>query len=135
MLAILHALKKWRTYLMGRHFKVKIDHDSLKHFLEQRLSSKEQQKWVKKMLGYDFEIIHKKGKLNVVADALSRKHEEVEALLCSISIIQLDLITKARDEWKKEKDVWTLIQKLQQDPSTSDTFSWKNDSLWYTDRL
>ena len=30
MLAILHALKKWRPYLMGRHFKVKIDHDSLK---------------------------------------------------------------------------------------------------------
>ena len=39
ILAILHALKKWRTYLMGRHFKVKNDHDSLKHFLEQRLSS------------------------------------------------------------------------------------------------
>ena len=34
MLAILHALKKWRTYLMGRHFKVKTDHGSLKHFLE-----------------------------------------------------------------------------------------------------
>ena len=30
MLAILHALKKWRPYLMGRHFKVKTDHDSLK---------------------------------------------------------------------------------------------------------
>ena len=44
MLAILHPLKKWRTYLMGRHFKVKIDHDSLKHFLEQRLSSKEHKK-------------------------------------------------------------------------------------------
>ena len=39
MLAILHALKKWRPYLMGRHFKVKTNHDSLKHFLEQRLSS------------------------------------------------------------------------------------------------
>ena len=44
MLAILHALKKWRTYLMERHFKVKNDHDSLKHFLEQRISSEEQQK-------------------------------------------------------------------------------------------
>ena len=74
-------------------------------------------------------------KLNVVADALSRKDEEVEALLCAISIIQLDFITEARDEWKKDKYVCTLIQKLQQDPSTSDTFSWKNDSLWYKDRL
>jgi len=30
ILAILHALKQWRPYLMGRHFKVKEDHDSLK---------------------------------------------------------------------------------------------------------
>eukprot|EP00253_Pinus_taeda_P009725 PITA_09725 len=129
MLAILHALKKWRPYLMGRHFKVKTDHDSLKYFLEHRLSSKEQQKWVTKMLGYDFEIIYKKGKQNVVADALSRKDEDVEALLCAVSIIQPDWINEAREEWKNDKEVWAFIQKLQQDSSTSDTFSWKNDSL------
>jgi hypothetical protein len=58
MMAILHALKKWYPYLIGRHFKVKTDHDGIKYFLEQRLSSKEQQKWVTKMLGYDFEIIY-----------------------------------------------------------------------------
>eukprot|EP00253_Pinus_taeda_P018529 PITA_18529 len=135
MLGILHALKKWRPYLMGRHFKVKTDHDSLKYFLEQRLSSEEQQKWVTKMLGYDFEIIYKKGKQNVVADALLIKDEDVEALLCAISIIQPDWINEAREEWKNDEEVWALIQKLQQDSSTSDTFSWKNDSLWYKDRL
>ena len=64
------------------------------------------------MLGYDFEIIYKKRKLNFVAYALSRKNEEVEALLCSISIIQPNWITEARDEWKKDEEVWTLIQKL-----------------------
>ena len=96
MLEILHALKKWRPYLMGRHFKVKIDHDSIKHFLEQRISSEEKQKWVTNMLGYDFEIIYKKGKLNVVADALSKKNEEVEALLCAISIIQPDWINRRK---------------------------------------
>jgi hypothetical protein len=58
--------------------------------LEQRLSLEEQKKWVTKMLGYDFEIIYKKGKKNVVADALSRKNEGVEAFLCVISIIQPD---------------------------------------------
>ena len=64
------------------------------------------------MLGYDFEIIYEKGKLNVVADALSRKSEEVEALLRAISIIQPDWITEARNEWKKDEQVWTLIQNL-----------------------
>ena len=72
---------------------------------------------------------------NVVADALSRKDEDVEALLCAISIIQPDWINEAREEWKNDEEVWELIRKLQQDSSTSDTFSWKNDSLWYKDRL
>ena len=48
------------------------------------------------MLGYNFEIIYKKGKQNVVADALSRKDEDVEALLCAISIIQPDWINEER---------------------------------------
>ena len=98
-MSILHALKKWHPYLIGRHFKVKTDHDSIKYFLEQRLSSEEQQKWVTKMLGYDFEIIYKKGKKNVVMDAISRKNEDVEELLYVISIIQPDCISEAMDEW------------------------------------
>jgi hypothetical protein len=103
--------------------------------LEQRLSSEEQQKWVTDILGYAFEIVCKKGKQNVVGDALSRKDEDVEAFLCAISIIQPDWIIEERDEWKNEENVWTLIQRLQQDSSASDTFTWKNDSLWYNDRL
>jgi hypothetical protein len=51
MLDILHAIKKWHPYIIGIHFKVKIDHDSLKYFLEQWLSLEEQQKWVTKILG------------------------------------------------------------------------------------
>ena len=82
------------------------------------------------MLCYDFEIIYKKWKLNVVSYALSRKDEEVEAFICVISIIQLDWITEAREERKNDEEVWTFIQNLQKDPSTSDTFSWKNYSLW-----
>ena len=95
MLEILHGLKQWHPYLMGRHFKVKTNHDNLKYFLEKRLSSEEQQKCVTNMLGYDFEIIYKNGKKNVVADALSRKYEDVEAFIYAISIIQLD--------WKAEE--------------------------------
>src|SRR5271168_1190352 len=110
---------------MGRHFKVKTDHDSLKYFLEQILSSEEQQKWVTKMLGYDFEIIYKKGKQNVVADALSRKDEDVEALLCAISIIQPNWINEAREEWKNDEEVWALIRKLKEDSSTSDNLAGK----------
>jgi hypothetical protein len=91
--------------------------------------------WEPMILGYDFEIVYKKGKQNVVVDALSRKDEDVEAFLYAISIIQPDWIIEARDEWKNDEKLWTLIQKLQQDSSSSYTFTWKNDSLWYKHRL
>jgi hypothetical protein len=70
-----------------------------------------------------------------VADALSRKDEDVEAFLFVILIIQPDWIIEARDEWKNDENLWTLIQRLHQDSISSDTFTWKNDSLWYTDHL
>ena len=110
MLEILHALKQWRPYLIGRHFKVKTDHDSLKYFLEQSLSLEEQHKLVTKILGYDIEIIYKKWKENVVADALSRKYEDVEALLYVISIIQPDWIAEAMDEWKNDEKYGHLFK-------------------------
>ena len=55
----------------------------------------------------------KKGKQIVVADALSKKDEDVEALLYAISIIQPDWIAEAMDQWKNDKKIWTFIQELQ----------------------
>jgi len=68
------------------------------------------------MLGYNFEIIYKKGKQNVVADGLSREDEDVEELFFVISIIQPDSINEVRDEWKNYEEVWPLIQKLEKIP-------------------
>ena len=79
-MAIIHEVDTWKPYLMGCHFHIKIDHQRLKYFLEQRLSYPEQHKWVKKMLDYDYEIIHKKGNENVVVDAMSRQFEEEASL-------------------------------------------------------
>jgi hypothetical protein len=76
MLDIQHAVDLWRPYLLGQRFQIKTDHQSLKYFLEQRISSQEQQKWVTKLFGYDYEIFYKKGKDIVVVDALSWKYEE-----------------------------------------------------------
>jgi hypothetical protein len=69
MLAILHVVHTWRPYLSGHHFQIKTYHHSLKYFLEHRLSSLEKSKWLTKMLVYDYEIIYKKGKENIVVDA------------------------------------------------------------------
>jgi hypothetical protein len=73
MLAIMHALAKFRKYLVGARFVVKSDHNSLKYLLEQKDLNERQQKWVRKIQAYDFDIEFVKGKNNAVADALSRR--------------------------------------------------------------
>ena len=68
----MHALAKFRQYLVGRNFCIKTDHNSLKHFLGQRDLNDRQQKWVSKLQSYNFDITYFKGAQNIVADALSR---------------------------------------------------------------
>jgi hypothetical protein len=48
ILAILHVVDLWRPYLLGQHFQIKTDHQSLKYFLEQRISSLKHEKalWI-----------------------------------------------------------------------------------------
>jgi hypothetical protein len=97
-LFILHVVDLWHPYLLGQRFQIKTDHQSLTYFLEQHLSSIEQQKWVTKLFGYDYEIIYKKGKDNVVVDAFSQKYED-EGSLFSLSFIVLDWLQTVLQEW------------------------------------
>jgi len=82
MFAIIHVVTKWRPYLIGWWFQIQTDHRILKYLLEQRISSMEQQKWVTKLMGYDYKIVYKKWVENLVADALSRilEHEKIHAI-------------------------------------------------------
>ena len=73
MLAIMHALAKFRQYLVGNRFRVRADHNSLRFFLEQKQLQERQQKWISKIQAYDFDMEYVKGKNNVVVDALSRR--------------------------------------------------------------
>jgi hypothetical protein len=134
MLAILHAMDLWHPYLLGKCFQIKTDHQSLKYFLEQCLSSPEQQKWVTKLFGYDYEIIYKKGKDNVVVDALSRKYED-EGSLFSLSFIVPDWLQVVRQEWLHDPKSLHLIQQLQANSLVSPGYSWLNDELRYKGHL
>jgi hypothetical protein len=49
MLAIMHALAKFKQYLAGNRFKVKTDHNSLGFLMEQKELSERQQKWINKI--------------------------------------------------------------------------------------
>jgi len=71
MLAIIRALTKWRTDLLGVPFTVLTDHKTLENFNTQRDLSRQQAWWMEFMSQYDAKIVYVKGEDNTVADALS----------------------------------------------------------------
>lgn len=75
LMAVVSAVKKWTPYLMDKHFFIKTDHWALKFLAEQKISNLLQQKWISKLMGYNYTILYRKGKDNTVADALSRMHD------------------------------------------------------------
>jgi hypothetical protein len=127
MLVIMHVIDLWCPYVLEQHFQIKTNHQSLKYFLEQRISSPEQQKWVTKLFGYDYEIIYKKGKDNVAADALSQKYEERSFF--SLSFIVPDWLQVVRQEWLQDLKSPHLIQQLQTNAPAPPGYSWLQDEF------
>ncbi|GFS33303.1 hypothetical protein Acr_00g0027690 [Actinidia rufa] len=71
--AVIFALKIWRHYLYGVRYEIYTDHQSLKYIYTQKELNLKQRRSLKLMKDYDLDIQYHPGKVNVVADALSRK--------------------------------------------------------------
>ncbi|GJT20837.1 putative reverse transcriptase domain-containing protein [Tanacetum coccineum] len=71
--SVVFSLKLWRHYLYGTKCTVFTDHKSLQHILNQKELNMRQRHWLELLNDYECEIRYYPGKVNVVADALSRK--------------------------------------------------------------
>jgi ribonuclease HI len=71
--AVVHALKIWRHYLMGKRCELYTDHKSLKYIFTQWNLKLGQRRWLEVIKDYDLGINYHPGKANVVADALSQR--------------------------------------------------------------
>jgi hypothetical protein len=80
LVAVVHALKIWRHYIMGTKCQVYTDHKSLKYIFTQKDLNLRQRRWLELNKDYDLEIHYHPSKANLVADALSRK-EHVHAAI------------------------------------------------------
>jgi hypothetical protein len=75
MIVILEALLKWEDKLIGYHIHVVTDHQALEFFKTQDWLLSWQTHWMEYLSQFDFDIRYTKGKLNKVADCLSRYYE------------------------------------------------------------
>lgn len=126
LLALVLSVQKWRPYLLGHRFVVRTDQQSLKFLLEQRIGTPTQQRWLSKLLGYDFQVEYRKGKENKAADALSRKIEEEETkevaakgILRALSTPTSTWVTTVKDEYVSIQSYRNIRRSLTKENLTS----------------
>ena len=72
MLGVVWGIKYFRCYLYGRKFTVLTDHAALKWSLSVKDPSSRLVRWQMLLSEFEYEVVHKPGKLHINADVLSR---------------------------------------------------------------
>ncbi|GKF86166.1 hypothetical protein Tco_0253993, partial [Tanacetum coccineum] len=75
-------------------------------------------KWLPKLMGFDYEIVYKKGAENVVADAL-----------LEVTTLSSELYDKVKRGWSEDSQLKAKIEKLQSNSGSSKHYSWSNAQL------
>jgi len=108
--AIIHALKMWRHYLIGRIFVLMSDNISLKYLFDQQNLNARQARWLAFLSEYEFEIKHIKGKENKVTDALIRHANLIYTAACSSYVS--DFEGRIKSSIEKDEKYKDLMQKV-----------------------
>lgn len=139
LLAVVMSVQKWRGYLLGKQFIIRTDQQALKHLLTQKITTLVQQKWLTKLLGFDYSIEYKVGRENLVADPLSRFYEGQDntnsSQLSAISVIIPQWKSDLKDSWAQDPFIEPILAQLAINPNQVQDFTLTNGDLRYKDRL
>ncbi|KAE8666104.1 hypothetical protein F3Y22_tig00112508pilonHSYRG00008 [Hibiscus syriacus] len=83
---------------------------SLRELTQQTIQTPEQQQWLSKLIGYDFEIRYRPRKLNSVPDALSRETNAMLMAMSKLTLGIIDDIRKASEHDEEQKETKAQIQ-------------------------
>ena len=103
LLAVVFALEKFCSYLLGSNVLVYSDHAALKHLLSKKDTKPRLIRWILLLQEFDLKIRDKKGSENVVADHISRILVEhtigIDEVKEKFSDEQLFIISSSRPPW------------------------------------
>lgn len=86
---VTETVRKFHHYLVGHQFIIKPDQAALKHLFQQNIQNPEHQRWLPKLLKYDFIVEYKLGRDNIPIDVLYRCHLMVFLSVHCILLSQL----------------------------------------------
>jgi len=105
--ALVQSLKRWRHYLLPKEFIVFTDNQALSFLNRQDKLNQKHIKWMEFMQAYTFSIKHKKGIVNKVADALSRRNLMIQTIdLESVGINSMKDMYPHDDDFKEIYNVF-----------------------------
>ena len=87
-----------------------------------------------KLMGFDFDIQHKEGKLIVASDTLSRR-SNFELLMLLLSNIATDFDGLIKDFWSLDSSLVKIIGKLKSQTGSHPKFTWNNEELQWNGKL
>jgi len=82
LLSVVHSVKYFKQYLMGRHFKIRTDHAALTWLRHTPEPIGQQSRWLEVLEEYDYSIEHRPGARHGNADGLSRRPCPVKTCAC-----------------------------------------------------
>src|SRR6185503_1964509 len=97
LLAVVFAIDKFRSYLVGAKIVVYTDHAALKYLLTKKDAKPHLIRWILLLQEFDIEIKDKKGVENSVADHLSRMHFTNMQELPINDFLRDDMLLKVTD--------------------------------------
>lgn len=110
MMAVVHCLEVWRHYLLGTKFVVITDNVANTYFQTQKKLTPKQARWQEFLSEFDFQLVHKAGKHNEVADALSRK--SVHDYVAALTVIESDFLGRIREASPLDKVYQKLVDQV-----------------------
>jgi hypothetical protein len=113
--AIVHALKMWRHYLLGRIFVLMTDHCGLRHLFDQLKLNARQARGMALLSEFYFEIKHIKGKENRVVDALSRSVRLIH--LVAVSTCEENFMERVRNSQETNAFFKTMMSYPKKEPT------------------
>ncbi|GJS99093.1 ty3-gypsy retrotransposon protein [Tanacetum coccineum] len=128
LFAIVEAVYKRRQYLIGRRFKIQTDYKSIKELMQQVIQTPIQQKYVRKLMGFDFLVEYKPGVANQVTNALSRMYEDRELVKAEFMAISQPIVGLLRN-FKSENETLEELRALHQqlDTGSMPDRSWRRE--------